>query len=83
MNVLLWALQGLLAVLYGMGGGAKVFMFEKIVQGVASSQALSRTAWTGVGIFELLCALALVAPAAVRTVSLLAPIAAAWLSKRC
>ncbi len=80
MNVLLWVLQGLLAVLYLMGGGAKVFMFDKIADGVASNQALSRGAWTGIGIFELVCAVALVAPAVTRTVSPVAPIAAACLA---
>ena len=32
MNVLLWILQGLLAALYLMGGGMKVFMWERISQ---------------------------------------------------
>jgi hypothetical protein len=59
MNVSLWILQGLLAVLYAIGGGAKVFMFDRIANSVASNQAPSGGAWTAVGIFELLCAAAL------------------------
>ena len=37
MNILLWILQTLAALLYGASGVMKVFMFEKVSQGVSSS----------------------------------------------
>jgi len=80
MNVLLWIVQGLLAALYLIGGGMKVFMWERISQQVASNKAFSREIWMAIGIFELLCALALVLPAATRKYPILTPIAAAGLA---
>jgi hypothetical protein len=80
MNVLLWVFQGGLAVLFAIGGGAKVFAFEKVANGVSSNEVLSRSAWMGVGVFELLCALALVAPAVTGRLAVLTPIAAACLA---
>ncbi len=50
MNVVLWVLQALLAALFAMAGFAKIFLFEKISQGVASTEALSRGAWTWIGV---------------------------------
>jgi len=80
MNALLGILQGLLAVLYVIGGSMKVFMWESISQQVPSNQAFSRGTWMGIGIFELLCAVALVLPAATRKYPILTPIAAAGLA---
>lgn len=80
MNVVLWVLQALLAALFALAGSAKVFMFEKIADGVASSEALSRGAWMWVGVLELLCALALVVPAATGRLAILAPIAGVCLA---
>ena len=64
MNVLLWALQVLAAVLYGSSGVMKVFMFEKISHDVPSFGALPRGAWMALGILELICTLGLIVPAA-------------------
>ena len=80
MNVLLWILQGLLAALFVIGGSMKVFMFEKISHQVASNKAFPRAIWTWIGIFEVLCALALIIPAATRTFPILTPVAAACLA---
>jgi len=80
MNVLLWVVQGLLAALFVMGGGMKVFMFERIAQQVASNKAFPREVWTCIGIFEVLCALALVIPAATGKFPILTPVAAACLA---
>ncbi len=80
MNVLLGIIQGILAVLYIIGGGMKVFMWERISQQVASNQAFSREIWLGIGIFELLCALALVFPAVTGIPLILTPIAGACLA---
>ena len=80
MNALLGILQGVLAVLYLIAGSTKVFMWQRISQQVASNQAFSREIWLGIGIFELLCALALVIPAAKRKYPVLTPIAAVCLA---
>ena len=63
MNMLLWVLQGLAALLYGMSGVMKVFMFDKISQDVPSFGALPREAWMALGILELVCAVGLIVPA--------------------
>lgn len=64
MNVLLWVLQVLTALLYAASGVMKVFMFEKISQDIPSFGALPRGAWTAMGVLELACSLGLVLPAA-------------------
>jgi len=64
MNVLLWILQVLAALLYGSSGVMKVFMFEKVSGDVASFGALPRTAWTVLGVLELICTVGLIVPAA-------------------
>jgi hypothetical protein len=64
MNILLWVLQVLGALLYGASGVMKVFMFDKVREGVPSFGALPREAWMSLGILELLCTVGLIAPAA-------------------
>ena len=64
MNILLWVLQILAALLYGSSGVMKVFMFEKISKDVPSFGALPREAWTALGILELVCTIGLIVPAA-------------------
>ena len=64
MNILLWVLQVLGALLYGSSGVMKVFMFDKISQDVPSFGALPREAWMTLGILELACAVGLIVPAA-------------------
>jgi hypothetical protein len=64
MNVLLWVLQALAALLYGASGIMKVFLFDRISEGVPSFGALPRGAWTALGILELICAVGLIVPAA-------------------
>lgn len=63
MNILLWALQGLAALLYGASGIMKVFMFDKVREGVRSFDALPRGAWKGLGLLELICVVGLIVPA--------------------
>jgi hypothetical protein len=65
MNILLWVLQVLGALLYGASGVMKVFMFDKISDGVPSFGALPREAWMALGILELVCTVGLIVPAAV------------------
>ncbi len=64
MNVLLWVLQVLAALLYGASGIMKVFMLDKVSEGVQSFGALPREAWMALGVLELVCAVALIVPAA-------------------
>ena len=64
MNVLLWVLQVLAALLYGASGVIKVFMFEKVSGDVPSFGALPREAWTALGLLELVCTVGLIVPAA-------------------
>jgi len=64
MNILLWVLQVLAALLYGSSGVMKVFMFDKVSQDVPSFGALPREAWMALGILELVCTVGLIVPAA-------------------
>ena len=64
MNMLLWVLQILAALMFGSSGVMKVFMFEKISQDVPSFGALPREAWMAMGILELVCTVGLIVPAA-------------------
>ena len=66
MNTLLWILQILAALLYGASGAMKVFLFDRISGDVASFGALPRQAWMALGILELVCAVGLIVPAALR-----------------
>lgn len=65
MNVLLWALQILGALVYGASGVMKVFLFDKASEGVPSFGALPRGAWMALGIVELVCVVGLIVPAAI------------------
>jgi uncharacterized membrane protein YphA (DoxX/SURF4 family) len=64
MNMLLWVLQVLAALLYGSSGVMKVFMFDKVSRDVPSFGALPRQAWMTLGILELVCTIGLIVPAA-------------------
>jgi uncharacterized membrane protein YphA (DoxX/SURF4 family) len=64
MNILLWVLQILAALLYASSGVMKVFMFEKVSKDVPSFGALPRQAWMALGILELVCTVGLIVPAA-------------------
>ena len=64
MNILLWVLQVLAALLYGASGVMKVFMFDKVSEDVPSFGALPREAWMALGILELVCTVGLIVPAA-------------------
>jgi uncharacterized membrane protein YphA (DoxX/SURF4 family) len=64
MNILLWVLQVLAALLYGASGVMKVFLFDKISADVPSFGALPREAWRALGILELVCTVGLIVPAA-------------------
>jgi len=64
LNIVLWVLQVLAALIYAASGVMKVFMFDKISKEVRSFGALPREAWMTLGIVELVCTVALIVPAA-------------------
>jgi DoxX-like family len=64
MNILLWVLQILAALLYGSSGIMKVFLFDKVSKDVPSFGALPQSAWMALGILELVCTVGLIVPAA-------------------
>ena len=64
MNILLWVLQVLAALLYGASGVMKVFMFDKVSEQVPSFGALPREAWMAHSILELVGTVGLIIPAA-------------------
>ena len=79
MNVLLWILQAAL-VLLALGGGAyKVFNFDELAK-MPAMGALSRGGWGALGVFEMLCAVLVVVPAAANWMPVLTPLAAAALA---
>ncbi len=79
MNVLLWVFQVALALLSFSGGAYKVFMFDELAK-VPTTGALSRGGWGALGVFEMLCAILLIVPAAVKWRPVLTPLAAAALA---
>ena len=80
MNILLWVLQVLAALLYGASGVMKVFMFDKVSEGVPSFGALPRAAWKALGILELVCTVGLIVPAALHWQPVLTVVAATVLT---
>jgi uncharacterized membrane protein YphA (DoxX/SURF4 family) len=64
MNILLWILQVVTALLYTASGVMKAFMFDKISQDVQSFGALPRNVWATLGILELVCSVGLIVPGA-------------------
>jgi DoxX-like family len=79
MNILLWVLQIALALLSLAGGAYKVFVFDELAK-VPAMGALSRGGWGALGVFEMLCAVLLVVPAAAKWMPVLTPLAAAALA---
>ena len=79
MNVLLWILQVALALFCFAGGQYKVFHFDELAK-VPSAAALSRVGWGTLGVFEMLCAILLIVPAAAKWTPILTPLAAAALA---
>jgi len=79
MNVLLWVFQVALALLAFAGGAYKVFMFDELAK-MPATGALSRAGWGALGVFEMLCAILLIVPAAIKWMPVLTPLAAAALA---
>lgn len=77
MNILLWVLQAVLALLYLSGGAFKIFSFDEVAQ---QWVALPRAGWTALGALEVVGAVLLVVPAALKWMPTLTPVAAAVLA---
>ncbi len=80
MNILLWVLQTLAALMYGASGIMKVFLFDRISGDVPSFGALPRSAWTALGVLELVAAVGLIVPGAIHWQPSLTVVAAAALA---
>ena len=80
MNILLWVLQALAALVYGASGVMKVFMFDKVSKGVPSFGALPKKTWMVLGILELVCTVGLIVPAVFHWKPALTVVAAAALA---
>lgn len=77
MNILLWVIQGALALLYLSGGAYKVFRFEQLPSHL---RALSRGGMGALGVLEVSGAILLIVPAATSWMPVLTPLAAAVLA---
>lgn len=80
MNILLWVLQILAALLYAASGFMKIFMFDSISKDQPSFAVLPRHVWTGLGVLELICVLGLILPGALHWHPRLTVLAAALLA---
>ena len=77
MNVLLWVLQAVLALLYLAGGAYKTFNFDELAKQIG---AIPRAAWSVLGVVEIAGALLLIVPAATKWMPMLTPLAATVLA---
>jgi hypothetical protein len=77
MNILLWVLQGMLALVYFAGGSYKTFKFAELA---GQLPGLPLGAWRALGVIEMLGAVLLIIPAATKWMPNLTPIAAAVLA---
>ncbi|MET0287664.1 MAG: DoxX family protein [Polyangiales bacterium] len=77
MNVLFWVLQATLALLYLSGGAYKVFAFDDMATQLS---ALPRGGWSALGVVEMVGALLLILPWALKWQPTLTPLAAAVLT---
>ncbi len=80
MNILLWILQALAALVYGASGVMKVFLFDKVSEGVPSFGALPRGVWMALGVVELVCMVGLIVPGVFHWHAVLTVVAAAVLT---
>ncbi len=80
MNIFLWTLQILAALLFTASGVMKVFLFDQVTGDVPSFGALPRPAWMILGIIELICVVLLILPSALRWLPMLTVVAATILA---
>ncbi|MFN7133920.1 MAG: DoxX family protein, partial [Myxococcales bacterium] len=77
MNIVLWVVQALLALLYLAGGSYKAFSFEQLA---TQFDAMPRSGWRALGVLEMLGGILLIVPAALKWMPVLTPVAAAVLA---
>lgn len=77
MNILLWIVQGPLALLYLAGGGYKLSSAEQLTKQVP---AIPRGGWRVLGVIEIVGGILLIVPAAFHWMPFLTPLAAAVLA---
>ncbi len=80
MNIVLWILQVVLAVLYLFAGGMKVFTLEKVTRDCPSMKALPGSVWNASGLLEIVCGVGLIVPAALHLQPILTPVFATGLA---
>lgn len=80
MNIALWVVQGLLAVMFLMAGATKAFQYEKAREKMAWVRDVPKGLVLFVGIAEVLGGLGLVLPALLGLPAVLTPLAAAGLA---
>ena len=80
MDILLWVLQVVTALLFGASGSMKVFMFDNISKDVPSFGALPRKVWLALGMIELICTVGLIVPTAFQWQPVLTVVAATVLA---
>lgn len=79
MNIVLWILQIALALLALAGGAYKVLMPEELAK-MPATAALASGGGAALGVFEMLCGVLLIVPAAIKWKPVLTPLAAAALA---
>jgi uncharacterized membrane protein YphA (DoxX/SURF4 family) len=79
MNILLWVIQVALALLFFAGGATKLFKFDELAK-MPANRVLSRGGWKLVGVVEVLGAVMLIVPGAVKWMPTMTPLAAAVLA---
>lgn len=77
MNVLLWVIQSLLALLYLAGGAFKTFNPHDLAKQIT---AIPVAGWRAIGVLEMAGAVLLIVPAATKWMPSLTPLAAAALA---
>ena len=77
MNILLWVLQVVLALLCISGGVFQIFKIDDLKKNVAAMRALPRSLWAFLGAFACVAGACLVLPGALNVLPILTPIAAA------
>lgn len=77
MNILLWALQILLALHTAIGA---IWKFSNSEQTVPSLSTIPHGIWLAMSVFELVCSLGLILPTFYKPLAILAPIAAACIA---
>jgi uncharacterized membrane protein YphA (DoxX/SURF4 family) len=77
MNILLWVLQIVLALLCIAGGYFQIFKIEELQKTIAAMRELPHGLWTVLGAFGFLAGICLIVPGVIKVLPNVTPIAAA------